>query len=125
MKKPMIFALAIVMAFSLLLFADKRQETHEMYLVTSFDFGRYPSCDAGQNANCVLAIRFYDADSHQRLAEVGTTALRGPQRIVATAKSDTTPRRVYAVTVYSDNSRARQEGPRGQTSELRLSGEGN
>lgn len=96
-----------------------------MYLVTSFDFGRYPSCDSAQNANCVLAIRFYDADSNRRLAEVGTTALRGRQRIVATAKSDTAPRRVYAVTVYRDNSRERQEGPRGQTSEWRLPGEAN
>ena len=104
------------MAFSMLLFADRGQSTHDIYLVTSFDFVRYPACDLSQNTNCILAIRFYDGDSNQPLAQVGTLAMSGQQRIVAMAKAGILPHRVYAVTVYLDSNGERKEGPPGQMS---------
>jgi hypothetical protein len=115
-KEPTTLALAIVMAFSMLLFADRGQVTHDIYLVTNFDFARYPACDLSQNTNCILAIRFYDGDSNLRLAQVETIAMRGPRRIVAMAKTGTLPHRVYAVTVYLDSNGEHKEGPPGQMS---------
>lgn len=70
MKKPMTFALAIMVACSVWLFAEKREAASGTYLVTRFDFARYPACQQSGNSNCILAIRFYDADSNQRLVEV-------------------------------------------------------
>ena len=125
MKKPMILAFAILTAFSALLFAGRRPVVHEMYLVTTFDFARYPACDLDHSTNCILAIRFYDADSNQRLAQVGTLAMRGPQRIVAMAEAGTLPQRAYAVTVYLDTDGDPKEGPPGQTSELRVPSDAN
>ena len=125
MRTPITFTLAIVVACSVWLFAEKR-EAAGMYLVTSFDFARYPACQAGRNSNCILAIRFYDADSNRRLAEVETgTAMRGRQAIVAKAKAGAMPHRAYAVTVYRDSSGSEKEGPRGQTSEFRNASETN
>ena len=116
----MTFAFAIVVAWSVWLFAEKREAARGVYLVTSFDFARYPVCQPSRNNNCILAIRFYDADTNQRLAEVKTTArMRGKQRIMATANAVTVPHRAYAVTVYLDSGGSRKEGPRGQTTELR------
>jgi len=125
-KKPMTLALAIVVACSVWLFAEKREAAPGMYLVTRFDFARYPVCQHSGNGNCILAIRFYDADSNQRLAEVETNArMRGTQVIVGKAKAGAMPHRAYAVTVYLDSDGSRKEGPRGQTTELREPGYGN
>jgi hypothetical protein len=120
-KKLIIMALAIVVACSVWLFAEKREAAPRgMYLVTSFDFVRYPVCQSSRNNNCILAIRFYDADTHQRLAEVKTSAgMSGTQRIVAKANVGAMPHRAYAVTVYLDSGGSQKEGPRGQTTELR------
>ena len=126
MKKSMTFALAIEVACSVWLFAEKREAAAGMYLVTSFDFARYPVCQNSRNSNCILAIRFYDADSNQRLAEVETNArMTGTRRIVGKPNAGAIPLRVYAVTLYLDNDGIRREGPRGQTSELREPGYGN
>ena len=126
MNKPMTLALAIVVACSVWLFADKREAAPGMYLVTSFDFARYPVCQASGNSNCIMAIRFYDADSNRRLAEVETNAgMRGTQRIMAKANAGAMPHRAYAVTVYLDSDGSRKEGLRGQTTELREPSYGN
>jgi hypothetical protein len=125
-KKPMTLALAIVVACSVWLFAEKREGAPGMYLITSFDFARYPVCQPSGNRNCILAIRFYDADSNQKLAEVETNArMRGAQRIMAKANAGAAPHRAYAVTVYLDNRGSLKEGPRGQTTELREPSYGN
>jgi hypothetical protein len=124
-KKPMTLTLAIVVVCSMWLFAEKREAATGMYLVTSFDFSRYPICQPSRS-NCILAIRFYDADSHQRLAEVETNArMKGPQMIMAKANAGAMPHRAYAVTVYLDSDGSRKEGPRGQTTELRTRSYGN
>ena len=126
MKKTMTFALAIMVACSVWLFAEKREAASGTYLVTRFDFARYPACQQSGNSNCILAIRFYDADSNQRLAEVKTNAwMRGTRVIVGKAKAGAMPHRAYAVTVYLDSDGSRKEGPRGQTTELREPGYGN
>ena len=126
MNKSVTYALAIVMAFSAWLFASSKEVTTEMYLVTSFDFARYPTCQPNRNSNCILAIRFYDGDSNQRLAEVQTTAeMRGRQRVVGKARVGIVPHRAYAATVYLDNGGSWKEGPRGQISELRDVSEAN
>ena len=120
MKKPITLALAIVVASSMWLFAEKREGARGMYRGTSFDFARYPVCQPGRSNNCILAIRFYDADTNQRLAEGKTNArMRGTQRIMAKANAGATPQRAYAVTVYLDSRGSRNEGPRGQITDLR------
>lgn len=107
MKKPMTFALAIMVACSVWLFAEKREAASGTYLVTRFDFARYPA-------------------SNQRLVEVKTNArMRGTRVIVGKAKAGAMPHRAYAVTVYLDNEGSRKEGPRGQITELREPGYGN
>jgi hypothetical protein len=127
MKKSITFSLAIVMVFTAwLVEAKKKEVAPDMYLVTSFDFASYPACQSDRNSDCILAIRFYDADSNQRLAEVETTAaMRGRQTIVGRANGGAIPRRAYAVTVYLDDAGSRKEGPRGQISELRRASESN
>ncbi len=120
MKISMSLAFAIVLAFSIVLFAGKGRTAPEMYLITSFDFRRYPACALDIQHNCVVGIRFYDADSRQRLADVETTGMAGPQTIVAVAKPGTTPRRVYAVTVYLDSDQHRKLGAPGETSEFHV-----
>ncbi|MBZ5628561.1 MAG: hypothetical protein LAO06_06820 [Acidobacteriia bacterium] len=120
MNKSVTYALAIVVAFSAWLVAASKEVAPEMYLVTSFDFARYPTCQPSRHSNCIVAIRFYDAESNQRLAEVQTTAeMRGRQRIVGKARAGAMPHRAYSVTVYLDNGGSWKEGPRGQISELR------
>jgi hypothetical protein len=122
----MTFAFAIMIACSVWLFAEKREAVSEMYLITSFDFARYPACQANGSSNCILAIRFYDADSNRRLAEVETNpSMRGPQRIIAKATAGPISHRAYAVTLYLDSRGTRREGSPGQTSELRQPGDGN
>jgi hypothetical protein len=107
------------------LFAEKREAASGMYLVTSFDFARYPACQGNANSNCIVAIRFYDADSNQRLAEVETNTMTGTQRIIGKARAGAMPHRAYAVTVYRDSSGNQREAPRGQTTELREPSYGN
>lgn len=119
MNKSIMFALAIVVTCSAWLFAGKLQPARGVYLVTTFDFARYPACRPGTSSNCVQAIRFYDADSDQELAEANTNArMRGTQRIMARVNDGPLPRRAYAIAVYLDGSGSRKEGPRGQTTQL-------
>ncbi len=126
MTKSITLAIAIIAVCSLWALADRSDAAPEMYLVTSFDFARYPACQAGRNTNCILSIRFYDADSHQRLAEVTTTAtMIGRQKLVGRVKPGGVPERAYAVTVYLDSAGNPMEGPRGQTTELRQPSYGN
>ncbi len=114
-KKKITLVLAIVVACSVWLFAEKGEGARGMYLVTSFDFARYPVCQPSRNNNCILAIRFYNADTNQRLAEVKTnTRMRGTQRIMAKASAGAMPQRAYAVTVYLDNDGSRKEVPKGR-----------
>lgn len=125
MNKPITLALAILVACSVWSFADKRDIRREMYLVTSFDFAKYPACQTSRDRSCILAIRFYDAATDKKLAEVKTDAnMRGTQRIVAKADG-AIPHRVYAATVYLDNLGAVTEGPHGQATELRELASGN
>jgi hypothetical protein len=119
-KKPITLTLAIVLVCCVWLFAENREGAREMYLITSFDFSRHPVCEPSRNNNCILAIRFYDGDTNQRLAEVETNArMRGTQRIMAKAHAGAMPQRAYAVTVYLGSGGSRKEGPRGQITELR------
>ncbi len=90
-----------------------------MYLVTSFDFTHHPACGSSMLRNCIKGIRFYDADSNLSLAEVEATAdMTRQQSIIGMANVSSIPRRVYAVTVYLDNTGRMSEGPRGQISEF-------
>ena len=90
-----------------------------MYLVTSFDFTHHPACGSSTLRNCIKGIRFYDGDSNMSLAEGEVTAeMTGQQSVIGMAKVSSVPRRVYAVTVYLDNSGRVSEGPRGPISEL-------
>jgi len=117
MKETLLIGIAVMFLLRAWLGAEKRTGTQDMYLVTSFNFSRYPACDRGRTNYCVQAIRFYDADSGARLAEVPAHAgMRGPQRIVATVRVNSIPRRAYAVTVYPDSRGIVKEGPPGQVS---------
>lgn len=119
MRKSITFAFAIVVVCSVWVLAERREAAPEMYLVTSFDFARYPACKATQDTSCILSIRFYDADSHQLLAEVSTNAtMTGRQKIAGRAKPGYMPQRAYAVTVYVDSAGNRMEGSQGQTTQL-------
>jgi hypothetical protein len=126
MKKPVTLVLAIIVACSVWLFAEKRESAPGMYLVTSFDFDRYPVCQPSRNSNCILAIRFYDPDSNRRLAEVETNPkMRGTQRLIAKSGAGALPHQAYAVMVYLDSGGSEKEGPRGQITEFRGPGYGN
>ena len=114
-----VFAFAFIFALSVLLVANTRKDTGTVRLVTSFDFTDHPPCSSSDVRNCIKGIRFYDADSHLSLAEVGAKAnMTGQQPIIGTAKVSSIPSRVYAVTVYLDNNGHLSEGPRGQISEF-------
>lgn len=123
MKKSMILAFAIVFAFSIFLFAEKGRTAPKVYLITTFDFRRYPACALDLQRNCIAAIRFYDADSKEPLADVETIGMTGPQTIVAVAKPGTIARRAYAATVYLDSDWHRKIGAPGETSQFRASGD--
>jgi hypothetical protein len=125
-KKSITLAFAIFVVCSMWVLAEKWEAAPEIYLVTSFDFAQYPACQASRNTNCILSIRFYDADSHQRLAEVPTSAsMTGRQEIIGRAQAGGIPRRVYAVTVYADSAGNRMEGSPGQTTDLHEPSYGN
>ena len=119
MRKVAIFAIAIVFALGLWLKAEGTENRLAVHLVTSFDFNHYPACGSSAPRNCIKGIRFYDADSNLSLAEVEATAyMTGQVSMIGVARVRSIPRRVYAVTVYLDNSGRVSEGPRGQTSEF-------
>jgi hypothetical protein len=103
----------------------ERKDVHTgVQLQTTFDFKRYPACGPTIKSNCIVAIQFYDAMSNQILATTATEpGMTGRHVIVATARASSFPRRVYAVTVYLDNSGRNKQGPRGQTSEYEYRGE--
>jgi len=117
MKKTLLIGVAVMILLRAWLGAEKRTGTQDMYLVTSFNFSSYPACGPGRTNYCIQAIRFYDADSQARLAEVPAhTGMRGEQRFVATVRVNSVPRRAYAVTVYPDSRGILKEGPPGQVS---------
>ena len=120
MSKAVVFTLAIVFALTAWLSAERQQQrASAIYLVTNFDFAAYPVCRASKTTNCINAIRFYDADSQQSLAEVKASAdMAGRQSVVGTARVSSIPHRVYAVTAYLDSAGRMKEGPRGQITEL-------
>lgn len=117
MKKTLLIVIAVMLVLRAWVGAQRHAGTLDMYLVTSFNFSRYPACGLSRNSNCIQAIRFYDADSHARLAEVPAQAgMTGAQWITTTVRVNSVPRRAYAVTVYLDNSGTLKEGPPGQVS---------
>jgi hypothetical protein len=123
-RKPITFASAIVLLFAVWLAAEKKDNMVRVQLQTTFDFNEYPACGRSSTSNCVVAIQFYDAASHQILAtKVTEPGITGRQTIVATTNASSFPRRVYAATVYLDDSGRRQSGPRGQISEYVYRGE--
>src|SRR3974377_961934 len=100
MTKSITFALGIVLALTTWLAADKRYHPSAgLEMVTSFDFAAYPACRSGQSSNCIQGIRFYDADSGQRLADAPVAAaMIGRRQVVARTHVSSVPRGIYAVT---------------------------
>jgi len=117
MKKTLLIVIAVMFLLRAWLGAERHAGTLDMYLVTSFNFSSYPACGLSRASYCIQAIRFYDADSGARLAEVPVNeGMAGPRRIVTTVRVNSIPRHAYAVTVYLDNSETLREGPAGQVS---------
>jgi hypothetical protein len=117
MKKTLLIVIAVMFLLRAWLGAERHAGTLDMYLVTSFNFSSYPACGLSRASYCIQAIRFYDADSGARLAEVPVNeGMAGPRRIVTTVRLNSIPRHAYAVTVYLDNSETLTEGPAGQVS---------
>ena len=123
MTKSITFAIATVLALTTWLVAERKHHpstTLTLEMVTSFDFASYPSCRTGESSNCIQGIRFYDADSGQRLAEAPISAnMAGRRQIVARTTVSSVPRGIYAVTVYLDPSRQIKEGRPGEVSRFR------
>jgi hypothetical protein len=117
MKKTLLIVIAVMFLLRAWLGAERHAGTFDMYLVTSFNFSSYPACGLSRASYCIQAIRFYDADSGARLAEVPVNeGMAGPRRIVTTVRLNSIPRHAYAATVYLDNGGILQEGPAGQVS---------
>ena len=121
MSKTITFACAIVLALTTWLFAERQQHAstaaYTLKMVTSFDFTAYPACGSGQGRNCIQGIRFYAADSGQRLAETPvSTNMSGRTQIIATVRVGSVPQGIYAVTVYLDSSGQIKEVPPGEIS---------
>ena len=118
MKKMLMMVIASIFLLGAWVNADRYATTANMYLVTSFDFSRYPACASPASTYCVQAIRFYDPDARTRLAEVHVTpGATGPQTITATVHVNSSiPRHAYAVTVYRDGDATLREGLPGQVS---------
>jgi hypothetical protein len=107
-----------MMSFAVWLVAERRDTQTGVQLQTTFDFNPYPACSPLIKSNCIVAIQFHDALSNRVVATAGTSSgMTGHQVIVATAHANSFPRRVYAATVFLDNSGRPQQGPPGQTSE--------
>lgn len=118
MRKAITFTFATVLLFAVWLVAEQTDIRTGVQLQTTFDFNRYPACGPTTKRNCVVAIQFYDAISHQILATTATAPdMTGRQVIVARTHARSFPREVYAATVYLDSSGRSKQGPRGQTSE--------
>ena len=123
MIKPITLAFAIIVSFTVWLVADRTDAHTGVQMQTSFDFNRYPACAPNIQSNCIVAIQFHDAISHQVIATAATTPdMTGRQVIGATVRASSFARRVYAATVYLDNSGRTRQGPRGQTSEYEYRG---
>jgi len=123
MKKTFVVAIAMVFLLRVWVSAERHAGTVDMRLVTTFDFSSYPASKASRNNYCIQAIRFYDADSNMRLAEVQVgQGVVGPEQIVATVRVNSVPRRAYAVTVYQDGSGMSKEGPPGHVSMFDVAG---
>ena len=117
MKKTLLIGVVVMFLLRAWLGAEKRTGTQDMYLVTSFNFSSYPACGPDRTSYCIRAIRFYDADSRARLAEVPIHAgMRGTQRIVAAVRVNSVSRHAYAATVYPDSGGMLKEGPPGEVS---------
>jgi len=117
MKKTLLIVIAVMFLLRAWLGAERHAGTLDLSLVTSFNFSSYPACGLSRASYCIQAIRFYDADSGARLAEVPVNAgMAGPRRIVTTVRVNSIPRHAYAVTVYLDNGGILKEGPAGQVS---------
>ncbi len=117
MKKMLLMVIVAIFMLARWESGDRHSATADMYLVTSFDFLRYPACGSTASSYCIEAIRFYDPDSRTRLAEVLVSPnATGPQSIVAHVNS--IPHHVYAVTVYRDNGATSEEGLPGQVSSI-------
>ena len=117
MKKTLLIVIAVMFLLRAWLGAERHAGTLDMYLVTNFNFSSYPACGLSRASYCIQAIRFYDADSGARLAEVPVNeGMAGPRRIETTVRVNSIPRHAYAVTVYPDNSGILKEGPAGEVS---------
>jgi len=121
MTKSITFAIAIVLALTTWLAAERKYHPPmAMDIVTSFDFGMYPACHSGKGSNCIQSIRFYDAESGQRLADAPVTAsMTERSQIIARVHVSSVPRGIYAVTVYRDLSGQTKEGRPGEISRFR------
>ena len=116
-KKTLLIVVAVMFLLRAWLGAERHAGTLDMRLVTSFNFSSYPACGLSRTSYCIQAIRFYDADSGARLAEVPAHAgMTGAQRIVTTVHVNSVPRHAYAVTVYRDDGGILKEGPPGEVS---------
>jgi len=116
MKKTLLIVIVVMFLLRAWLGAERHAGAIDMRLMTSFNFSSYPACGVS-STNCIQAIRFYDADSNARLAEVPARfGVKGAQPIVATVRVSSVPRHAYAVTVYLDNHGALREGLPGQVS---------
>ena len=123
MKKTLITAIAVIFLLRAWVRAERHAGPLDMSLVTSFNFSSYPACGRSRSSYCIQAIRFYDADSNARLAEVPVRGhMTGPQPIVATVRVHSIPRHAYAVTVYLDSNGSLKEGLPGQVSTLHDAG---
>ncbi len=117
MKRTSMMMIASIFLLGAWVNAD-RHALANMYLVTSFDFSRYPACASAANSYCVQALRFYDPDARTRLPEVLVRSdATGPQTITATVRVNSSiPHHAYAVTVYRDGTATLREGLPGQVS---------
>jgi len=117
MKRTLLVAIAMVFILRAWLGAERHTRTLRLNLVTSFDFSKYPACGQRRTTSCVQAVRFYDADSKLRLADVvAPPQSRGSRQMVAAVDVSAVPRRAYAVTVYADNNGMTKEGSPGAVS---------
>jgi len=117
MKRTLLIAIVVMFLLRAWMGADRHASVLDLSLVTSFDFSRYPSCGLSRTSHCIQAIRFYDADSGTRLAEVPISeGMAGAQRIATTVRLNSIPRHAYAVTLYRDSRGAIVEGGAGEVS---------
>ena len=120
MRKTLLMLVSIFLLASWVS-ADRHSATPNMYFVTTFDFSRYPVCRSSASRYCIQAVRFYDQDARTQLAEVLVSPEKtGAQSIGATIHVRSTPRHVYAVTVYRDGTATPREGLPGQVSSFHV-----